>query len=375
MNENIYRTMIQKRLILFIPSIEGGGVEKNLFIISNYLKDKIKKISVISISNKFKNRFSGKIKFISPKAEFWDTIGRRKKFFVGLFLLFLEILKDRNTLVFCFQGNVYCTLLCKLLGIKIIVRSNSAPDGWSQNKFKHIVFRYVLGSADKIIVNSLDFKKKFKKKFNINAECIYNPLNKKEIIKKSKIQNKINFDKKKLNLINVGRFVDQKDQLTLLKAVKRIRDKIEFNLLLVGRGTERNNLLKYIYENNLSKQVQLIDFQNNPFNLIKSSDIFILTSLYEGLPNVLLESQVLRKFIISTNCPTGPREILLNGKAGFLFDVGDYKKLSNLILQYSKDKKLLSKKVKIGYQNLKRFDFEKNLKSYLKTINSLIYNN
>ena len=81
MNENIYRTMIQKRLILFIPSIEGGGVEKNLFIISNYLKDKIKKISVISISNKFKNRFSGKIKFISPKAEFWDTIGRRKKFF------------------------------------------------------------------------------------------------------------------------------------------------------------------------------------------------------------------------------------------------------------------------------------------------------
>ena len=49
MNENIYRTMIQKRLILFIPSIEGGGVEKNLFIISNYLKDKIKKISVISI--------------------------------------------------------------------------------------------------------------------------------------------------------------------------------------------------------------------------------------------------------------------------------------------------------------------------------------
>ena len=55
MSENIYRTMTQKRLILFIPSIEGGGVEKNLFIISNYLKDKIKKISIISISNKFKN--------------------------------------------------------------------------------------------------------------------------------------------------------------------------------------------------------------------------------------------------------------------------------------------------------------------------------
>ena len=57
----------------------------------------------------------------------------------------------------------------------------------------------------------------------------------------------------------------------------------------------------------------------------------MLTSLYEGLPNVLLEAQVLKKFIISSNCPTGPREILLNGKAGSLFKVGDYKKLSDLI--------------------------------------------
>ena len=68
-----------------------------------------------------------------------------------------------------------------------------------KNKFKYIIFKYVLKSADKIIVNSLDFKKKFKTKFNIHAECIYNPLNKNEIIKKSKIKSKIKFDKKKLN--------------------------------------------------------------------------------------------------------------------------------------------------------------------------------
>ena len=363
---------MQKKLIIFIPSIEGGGVEKNLFIISNYLKDKINNISVISVSNKFKNKFNHKIKFVSPKADFWDSIGRRKKFFVGLFLLFLEILKDRNILVFSFQGNVYCTLLCKLLGIKVIVRSNSAPDGWSQNRFKYLIFKYVLRSADKVIVNSLEFKKKFNTKFKIHAECIYNPLNKKEIIKKSKIKSKIKFDKKKLKLINVGRYADQKDQLTLLKAVNKIKDKINFNLLLVGRGVEKDNLIKYINENNLSKQVKLIDFQNNPFNLIKSSDVFILTSLYEGLPNVLLESQVLKKFIISSDCPTGPREILLNGKAGFLFNVGDHTELSNLILHYSKNKRLLSKKISIGYKNLSRFDYSRNLKKYLSIIRDSI---
>ena len=358
---------MQKKLVIFIPSIEGGGVEKNLFIISKYLKDKIKNISVITLSNRYKNRFVG-INFISPKANFWSKIGRRKKFFVGLFLLFLEILKNRNILVFSFQGNVYCTLLCKLLGIKIIVRSNSAPDGWSQNKLKYLVFKYVLGSADKIIVNSLDFKKKFKTKFKIHAECIYNPLNKNEIIKKSKIKNKFKFDKKKLNIINVGRYTDQKDQLTILKAVNRIKKKIKLNLLIVGRGVEKEKLTNFINENNLSKQVQLINFQKNPFNLIKSSDVFILSSLYEGLPNVLLESQVLKKFIISSNCPTGPREILLNGRAGFLFNVGDYIKLSNLILYYSKNRKSLSKKILIGYKNLNRFDQNKNLNMYYKLI-------
>ena len=78
----------------------------------------------------------------------------------------------------------------------------------------------------------------------------------------------------------------------------------------------------------------------------------------------------MKKFIISSNCPTGPREILLNGKAGFLFKVGDYKELSNLILYYSKNKKFLSKRISIGYKNLDRFDYSLNLKKYFSSISA-----
>ena len=85
----------------------------------------------------------------------------------------------------------------------------------------------------------------------------------------------------------------------------------------------------------------------------------------------MLESQVLKKFIISSDCPTGPREILLNGKAGFLFNVGDHIELSNLILNYSKNKKLLSKKISIGYKNLIDLIIIKIFKKYLNIINSL----
>ena len=117
-------------------------------------------------------------------------------------------------------------------------------------------------------------------------------------------------------------------------------------------------MLRYILNqnklnnNNLNGLVRLVKFTNNPYNLINSSDIFILSSLYEGLPNVLLESQVLKKFIISTDCPTGPKEILMNGKAGFLFKPKDYKNLAKLIIYASKNKSKLKKMSNLGYKNL-----------------------
>ena len=86
---------MQKKLIIFIPSIEGGGVEKNLFIISNYLKIKLITF-LLTISNKFKNKFNNKIKFISPKAEFLELNRKKKKIFCIFIFTFFEILKDRN---------------------------------------------------------------------------------------------------------------------------------------------------------------------------------------------------------------------------------------------------------------------------------------
>ena len=131
---------------------------------------------------------------------------------------------------------------------------------------------------------------------------------------------------------------------------------------------KKDFLLNYIKENNLQKKVKIVPYQTNPYNLIKSSDIFILTSLYEGLPNVLLEAQVLKKCIISSNCPTGPKEILLNGKAGYLFKIKDYQHLSKLILKILGNKKIMNKKIEIGYKNLNRFNYENNLNKYYKTI-------
>ena len=352
-----------------MPSIEGGGVEKNLFIISNYLSKKLKNISIITLSKSYKKKFNKKIEFITLKKNFWDKLGRRKKFIISLFILLKEIIKRKgNILVLCFQGNIYCTLLCKVFNIKIIVRSNSAPEGWSQGIIKYYFFKTIFKFADKIIVNSYEFKKKFKKKFNLEAVCIYNPLNKSEIIKKSKIRCNIKFSKKKLNIITVGRFTDQKDQITLLKAINLIKSKINFRLIIIGRGVEKKNLINFISENNLSKNVKIFNFMKNPFNLIRSSDLFVLTSRYEGLPNVLLEALILKKFIISSNCLSGPKEILLNGKGGALFKVGDYNELKKLIIFYKKNPKIRNRKIKFALKKINRFNYKTNLDLYLNLI-------
>ena len=280
-----------------------------------------------------------------------------------------EFFKKKEKIVFCFQANIYAILICKLFSVKIIVRSNSAPFGWSNSLIKKKIFKIILPFADKIMVNSYEFKKDLKKEFNVNSVCIYNPLNKKEIIKKSKNKVKKIYKNNILRIINIGRFTEQKDQLTLLKALNEIKNKITFQAIIIGRGVLKKKLDKYIDENNLNKFIKIKSFVKNPYPYIKQSDIFILTSVYEGLPNVLLEALVLNKFVISSDCRTGPKEILLNGDGGYLFQVGDYKKLSKLILNYKINKKECLGKLKKSRNHLFRFDYESNLRKYLDLLN------
>ena len=92
--------------------------------------------------------------------------------------------------------------------------------------------------------------------------------------------------------------------------------------------------------------------------------MFILTSKFEGLPNVLLESLVLKKFVISTNCPTGPSEILSKGKGGILIKIGDYKELAKQILFFIKKNNQCASMLKYAAKQLYRFDETKNLLKY-----------
>lgn len=351
-----------------MPSIEIGGVEKNLYIISNFLAKKITDVYLITAS-KHKKKFK-KIKILTPKLFSFNNRFRIIKYLLCLFELIKQILVNKDIIVFSFQANLYCIIICKIFNVKIIVRSNASPSGWSGNYIKRSFFRIIFNLADHIIVNSYDFKKEFKEKFGIKTECIYNPLNKVEIIQNSK--KKINFsffkNSKYLKIINVARFLDQKDHMTLLKAAKLIKNKLKFRLLIIGEGKNKKKIIDFINKNELKKNVKVLNYKSNPFVYIRQSEIFVLSSTYEGLPNVLLEAISLKKLVISSNCPTGPAEILNYGKGGLLFNVQDHNDLAKKIIFYSKNKLKLRKKINYAYSKLERFSYCYNLNKYLKTI-------
>ena len=356
-----------------MPSIEGGGVEKNLFLVSNYLAKRFDGLSLITASKKFNKKFDKKISLICPQSNYWDSLTRRIKYIICLFLLFTELKKNEEKIVFCFQANIYCILICKLFKTKILIRSNSSPSGWSKNFIKILVYKKVLKMADKIMVNSLEFKKQLKSNFNLKSECIYNPLNIQEIKKLSKNRIKENFYKKtELKIINIGRFADQKDHLTLLRAINYLKKRINLKLIIIGGGPNKKKIDSYIKSNNLLKIVKIKNFTQNPYPYILKANLFILSSIYEGLPNVLLESLALNRFVISSNCPTGPSEILDNSKGGLLFKMGDYNDLVSKILFFNKKKGECRKRLMYARKRLHRFNYNKNLKKYYDLVVSIM---
>ncbi len=366
---------MQKTLLIFSPSIEDGGVEKNLYNITNYFSDKINRVSIITANYNKRDKFKNRVNFISPNNNLWNYSNRYVKTFICLLLFVLFFIKEKNKVtILSFNSNIFAILTAKIFFCDIIIRSNASPQGYSKNKLKKIIFSNILKQANKVIVNSLEFKKQVMLAFGINAICIYNPLENIQYFNKLS-KKKISFDffkKNSLNIISVGRLVDQKDHITLLKAVKILSNKIKIKLLIVGNGEQKEKLLHFIHDNKIRGIVKIIKFQKNPYPYISKSDLFVLPSLYEGLPNVLLEAQSLKKFIISTDCSTGPKEILSNGKYGELFRVGNYKQLAKKINYYYKNTNKYKKKIALGHKNLFRFDFEKNCMMYLTTIKKFL---
>lgn len=138
--------------------------------------------------------------------------------------------------------------------------------------------------------------------------------------------------KQKPTILAVGRLVRAKDHVTLLRAFHRVRETLDCRLIIIGEGRQRSSLERLIAKLGLEGCVDLPGFDPNPLRAMQRADLFVLSSRYEGFGLVLIESLAVGTACVSTDCPSGPSEILGDGTYGPLVAVGDDGALADAII-------------------------------------------
>ena len=357
------------KLYIFHPYSRIGGADLSLSRLINNLDKKKYSITFITLERPRINFY------LKRKIEI--HIIKKKRAIYSIFELRKLIKKDKNKfskIIFIsnqhFANIISVVALANISWIKLILieRNNPIELDYSnklKDKLIKLLIKITYKYSDTIISISKELGRDLEKLCNKKVSTIYNAsydtnifkLSKKKINKKSKI------------ILNIARFEKQKNHLMLLESFKNVHKQINAKLILVGYGSEKQNILQYINRNNLKKKVLLITDNKNIFSYYKIADLFVLTSIYEGFGNVLVEAGMFKVPIISTNCKSGPKEILKNGKFGDLVNIGDTKRLSKLILKNLKK----PNKIKIlkMYESLKIFNIKNHIKKYEKIFDNV----
>ncbi len=299
--------MNKKKLSILIYSLDKGGAERVTSIIINEL------IFNYDITLILMNQT---INYPIPKNLHIKYIERSNPPESGIIkLLKLPLLGYKYKKV-CEENNIdvslsftnrpnYINIFAKLFGNKVrtIINERAMPSLQHKYGFKGFINRFLIKAlypkADAIIGNSKGNSFDLRKKFMIDkVETIYNPVNVMKNVKKKKDST--------FTFITVGRLDKGKNHSLLISAMQYINAQ----LLIIGDGILKVNLEEQINKLNLNDKVFLLGLQNDPFKYFETADAFIFTSNHEGFPNALLEALAYGLPIISTDCKSGPREIL-----------------------------------------------------------------
>ena len=133
-------------------------------------------------------------------------------------------------------------------------------------------------------------------------------------------------------VLSVGRLVPVKDHAMLLRAFARVVEARPVRLVILGEGSERGKLTELAERLGIAQHIDLPGFRDNPLSYMSKSDVFVLSSQYEGFANVLPEAMACGTSIVSTDCRSGPSEILEAGKWGRLVPVGDWQAMADAVI-------------------------------------------
>jgi glycosyltransferase involved in cell wall biosynthesis len=381
------------KILMVIEHLEiGGGAERVAVEVAEGLKDKGHDVTILT----FKNRkecysYSGKIISLDEKSKYapkiYKLVARAKKI-----KKICRTEKIDTTISFLHTANLSVAISKWMFKNKsriIVSERNNTME--KPGMIRYLVKR-LYPKADLVVALSRGVEYILNNRFKIkNTTTIYNLQNVEQFIEKGNGD----IEKKHKNIydgsfvfINVGRLTEQKAHWNLIRAFKKVSDKNEkAKIIIRGSGKLEQKLQELINKLNLNNKVFLIGKVENIFPYYKKANCFVLSSNYEGFGNVLTEALAQNTSVISTDCISGPREILCPeldisqkikypyyGRYGILvepmLDGNDFcnlkekpltpqeEKLADVMIKFAKDKKL-QEKYKNGLERAKDFDKNK----------------
>jgi GalNAc-alpha-(1->4)-GalNAc-alpha-(1->3)-diNAcBac-PP-undecaprenol alpha-1,4-N-acetyl-D-galactosaminyltransferase len=220
------------------------------------------------------------------------------------------------------ESNVLAVVATKCVGIPVIIseRNNPFQESKHLSKFWKVLRRLTYPRANYLVVQT-NFIKKFYEKIisQERLKIIPNPIN----------VNFIDFgESKRENIIlNVGRLTEQKNHQLLIRTFSKINPP-SWELHIAGDGPLRNELKHLIKETEMEGKIKLLGRIKDVATLYQKSKVFALTSKYEGFPNALLEAMHFGLACVSTDCPSGPSELIQDGINGYLTPVDNHELFS-----------------------------------------------
>ena len=346
-----------KKILFFLPNLAGGGAERVAVNIIRQLDKDYFDISLVLVnqSGKYLNLIPEYVKVYNLESQ---------KTILSIFRLYKQLKQIEPDIVFSTLIRTHIALNIALQGIKerpvVFLRSPNSPKLLLSNKQLGIVMRYFLErayrKADVILAQTPEMKSEISSFHKIKKDKIVvflNPIDTDLI--DEKIKQIINpFDMDKINVVAAGRLLKQKGFDILIKSfAKVIRKNSNFHLSIIGEDVigEKVKLQNLVLSLGIEKNVQFLGFQSNPYQYFYYSDLYVLSSRWEGLPNTVLENLYLKKPIVATKCIPFMSELIENGNNGFLVEVEDIEQLAISILEYKQLKKSKDNFVRLDVNN------------------------
>jgi len=335
-----------KRIDFLINSLRGGGAERVLVTLANKFIEKGYKVTVtvLNLDNAiFADDLDHRIELKSLNTK------HARRSLIALINNY-KYSNINRLLVFNHQLVILMLLVRKILrrDFYIIARNiNNLSNKRDKEKslwHKYIVFNIIklfYKKVDYVICQSQGMAEDLQTNFNVpkkKISVINNPVSTKIKIRSNEGKDIIKNDNKKI--LFIGKLTEQKGIFYLLEAfnqlIKGLDNKVYLNI--VGEGPLRSQIEEYISANNLTGHVFLKGFADDVEQYYSNSDLVVLTSLYEGFPNVLIESLTFGIPVVSFDCPSGPKEIIQNGVNGYLVEHLNVNKLVYYIKKALKEK-------------------------------------